>query len=316
MTMFTKRQVDSVSKKMLKTNENFNGFQIMRLKDYLKLFSEEINENMALKTRPKNTPYEILCLVDLNTDVNHTMSPERKRKLRKSGGARRRKVKEKYHYDNVFNRIHGYVILEDQQKNKNIPRSRIVLSLSLICSSSYSNKKGVGSLLMKTMIELAKKCEYTDIILEIANEYTGLEYDSDEEEEEYDNSDEEEEYIESESVNDELITLITKEFVRKNLRLNDGVAYYNICEGYIEDIIYSYLEDEYDIEDNSNNFVEFNKEEPGEHDYGGYWYNKGKRSTMQLFNFYEKFGFVEDGRVNYEWKSFTTDPAPSMILTL
>jgi len=303
---------------------NFNGFKIMRLKDFLKLFDDQIDDLFCLKNRNRSSPYDILCLVDMNDGVNHTMSPDRTKKLRNAGGAKRRKTKEKYHYVNVFNRIHGYIILEDQ-KNDNIPRNKKVMSLSLICSSYYSNKRGVGSILMDCMIKLGKESGYTDIILEVANEHTGSEYDSsDEEEEESDEesySEDSDEYNSDEEPDIELVNYgivekLGKEFLRKILRINDGVAYYNIGEDYITDIIHSYINDEYDFEDYSDSFIDFDIEEPGENDYGGFWYIKGKNSQKQLYNFYKKFGFVEDGRINYEWKAFTTDPFPSMVLSL
>jgi len=319
--MFTKKQVTTVSNIVLKKNMNFNGFKIMRLKDFLKLFDDQIDDLFCLKNRNRTSPYDILCLVDVDDCVNHTMSPDRTKKLQNAGGAKRRKTKEKYHYVNVFNRIHGYIILEDQ-KNDNIPRNKKVMSLSLICSSYYSNKRGVGSILMDCMIKLGKESGYTDIILEVANEHTGSEDDSSEEDEEYELSSEgtgEYDYGEvpdMELINYDIVEKISKEFFRKILRINGGVAYYNIDDDYISDIIHSYMNDEYDFEDYSDRFINFDIEEPGENDYGGFWYIKGKNSQKKLFDFYEKFGFVEDGRINYEWKAFTTNPFPSMVLSL
>jgi len=338
--MFTKEQVKKVSKEVLKDKTELKGFSIVRLNDFLKMSGEEIDEVMCLKHRNTSTPYEILCLVDFRDNVSDTMSIERRRKLSRSGGAKRRKIKEKYHYDNVFNRIHGYIILEEKKGYKDIPRDKTVVSLSLICSSYYSNKKGIGSILMESMIKLVKKSFYfTDIILEVANEYAGTEEDEESEdeeeyEEEYEESvesveSEDEEYdsgeesdevsIQIETVNTGLIQKISKEFIRKIMRMIAGNAYYNIGDDYIRDIIYSYIEDEgYDDEESHIKEVieEKTEKEIEEHGYGGYWYNKGKQSQIGLYKFYEKFGFVEDGRLNYEWNAFTTDPFPCMILEI
>ena len=329
--MFTKEQVKKVSKEVLKDHTGFKGFSIVRLNDFLKMSGEEIDEVMCLKHRNTSTPYEILCLVDFRDNVSNTMSTERRLKLNRSGGAKRRKIKEKYHYDNVFNRIHGYIILEEKKGYKDIPRDKTVVSLSLICSSYYSNKKGVGTILMESMIKLVKKSFYfTDIILEVANEYAGtedsdveeeLEESEESEDEEYDSGEESDEVsIQIETVNCGLIQKISREFIRKIVRMNDGIAYYNIGDDYISDIIYSYIEDEGYDEDEESYGKEYTEEKTEkyveEHGYGGYWYNKGKKSQIGLYKFYEKFGFVEDGRINNEWNVFTTDPFPSMILEL
>ncbi len=322
--LFTKNQVNRAFKKCLKEMPWFKGFELLRLKDFLARYSDSIDHEMVLKKNNKESPYDILCLVDTRENIYHTMSEERKKSFKKAWSSKRRKIRVKYHYDNIFNRIHGYLLLEDQHNNKNIPRDKKVLSLSLICSSYYSNMKGVGTLLMKSMISLAEICEYTDIILEVANEHAGSE-ESDEEsdesgEEESDESDEEESDEESdeeiwvETVNQPLIDCISKEFMRKILRISeDGSSHYSIGEDYIGDIIYSYIEDEYESECYEYEYKQVDLSEPGESEYGGYYYNKGKRARIELYRFYEKFGFIEDMDIHFKWKAFTTDPFPSMI---
>ena len=76
------------------------------------------------------------------------------------------------------------------------------------------------------------------------------------------------------------------------------------------------MNDEHDVEDYSDDFISFDQDNPGEYDYGGFYYKKGKESQIQLFQFYEKFGFTEMPEINYEWKLFTPDPFPTMILPL
>ena len=115
-----------------------------------KIYGQMRKTEREFKKKNKESPYEIICLVDRRAGVKHTMSDSRRRSLRRAGGAKRSRIKSKYHYENVTNRIHGFLLLEDLKKNKNIPESKKVLSLSLICSSYYSNMKGVGSFLMKS----------------------------------------------------------------------------------------------------------------------------------------------------------------------
>ena len=329
--MFTKKNVKNAQKIVLEKFPQFAGFQLLRLKEFLKLYSYEYD--MDLKKKNKVSPYEIICLVDTREDVHHTMSNIRRKNLQKVCGAKRRRIKNKYHYENVFNRIHGYLSLEDM-KHIDQPKGKKVFSLSLLCTSFYSNMKGVGTLLMETMIELGKNSKYTDIILEVANEHAGPESgeesseesseeeSSDEEEETYPDSDEEELYLseeesdEEEYINEELISRLGNEFYRKVMRLRDNTAYYNIDEDYIADIIESYIDDVYDIDSNEEDHKIIDLNEPGENDYGGYYYHKGKISQIGLFRFYEKFGFKEDGRIHYEWKAFSTYPFPTMILNL
>ena len=326
--MFTKSNLKKVKNCLLKKYSQFEGFEILTLKDFLRLYSKELGYDFQVKKRNTNTPYDIICLVDCRKKITSTMSPTRKKVCRKACRRHRNKLKKKYHYSNVFNRIHGFLSIEDQSNNDHIPEDNIVFSLSLICASSYSDKRGIGSYLMDTMIEVAKKSKYTDIILEIANEHTAKEESESEEDSEEDSEDEssEDEYdsdeeLEISEINEDISERLASEFLRKTFRLrkegNSISPYYNIEEEYIYDIICSYLNDEYDLENYFEyKFTPFNVNEPGEFDYGGYYYNKGKDSQIGLFRFYEKFGFKEDGTLNYEWKAFTTDPFPCMILTL
>jgi len=326
--MFSKSTVSKKQKKILKHFPQFDGFRILRLKDFMTLYKGEIYDSdyeFEIKKKNKESPYEILCLVDCRKGNLNTMRPEKRRQYRRAGVLRRRKMQRQYHYTNVFNRIHGYVALESLLQSEKIPKGKKAVSLSLICSSSFSNKKGIGSCLMEFMITICKT-KFTDIILEVANEFA-TEEDSDEESEEEDDYDEEydseEEEEESElcEINEEIVEKLGQEFLRKSLRQrinSDGhnEPYYNLGEEYIEDIIYSYMNDEYEVEDYSDDFISFDLDNPGEYDYGGFYYKKGKESQIQLFQFYEKFGFTEMPEINYEWKVFTPDPFPTMILPL
>ena len=187
--MFTKAETLKFSKRTIKNFKHLSGFEILRLKDFLKLYENDMNYDFSMKVRNYNSPYEIFCLVDTREGIVSCLSKDRKRMYRKSGSRRRRKMQHQYYYSNVFNRIHGYVMLENVLKN--IPDSKNIVSLSLICSSSYSNKKAIGSSLMNFTISICET-KFTDIVLEVANEFA--EGDDDENYEEKYETDYEEEY--------------------------------------------------------------------------------------------------------------------------
>ena len=314
--MFTKANVLKFSKKTLKKFKQFSGFEIIRLKDFLKYYQCEIEDmgyDFSMKYRNFHSPYEICCLVDRRENIISCFPPERKKVFRKASSRRRHRMKRQYYYENVFNRIHGYVMLESIPESGRLPDDMKIVSLSLICSSSYSDKKGVGSCLMNFTIDLCKT-KFSDIVLEVANEFADV---SDISDDESDEDSDEEEY---DDTNDEIVERLTSEFVRKSLRLrkSDGFVtpYFNVGEEYIENILYSYMNDEHDVYDYVNDFNTFDIENPGEYDYGGIHYQKGKTSQKVLFQFYEKFGFVEKPEINYQWKLYTPTPFPTMILSL
>tara|TARA_B100000035_G_scaffold312291_1_gene323442 strand:+ start:1498 stop:2454 length:957 start_codon:yes stop_codon:yes gene_type:complete len=318
--MFTKAEVRKHFNKTKKNFNQFQGFEILRLKDFLKFYEEKITEDYLFKVKQRNShsPYEILCLVDLREDIHDTMSKEKKKQYRNSGKIRRRRITRQYKYSNVFNRIHGFIALENMNGVRGIPNDKSVVSLSLICTSRFSNKKGVGSFLMETSVSLCKD-KFTDIILEVANEFASSQGSDDESDDEYDD---ESEYEESEIyyINEEIVNKISIEFYRKTMRLREEngklTTYFNISEEYIYGIIDSYMNDEHDTLDYYDDFPDFDLDEPGEYDYGGYFYHKGKESQIGLFRFYEKFGFKEVPEINYKWKIYTPDPFPTMMLSL
>ena len=126
------------------------------LEDFLDLYKEDIlahwdiSEWNDFETSSKLT---ITCMVDFNRRRLGTMSRDMLPAYKKYGKKRREKTRDKYFYDNPFNRIHGFIILEDMTDKKNIPKDKKVLCISYVCSSIYSNHKGVG----KILIEYAKK---------------------------------------------------------------------------------------------------------------------------------------------------------------
>ena len=122
--MFTKKNVLNISGKFIQKYPQFSGFEIMRLKDFIIKYSSEHDYIFDIKKKNKNSPYDIIVLVDVREDVTSTMSKYRKKICQRACRRRRNRIKDKYHYSNIFNRIHGFLTIEDQQKNENIPKTR------------------------------------------------------------------------------------------------------------------------------------------------------------------------------------------------
>ena len=299
-----------------------NGLALMTLRGFIRMYSEELEDyyDEDFGTGDKLIEYDdsfgsmVLCMVDNKED---NIPQDIKRKIRKAGKFRRDKLKHQWSYINPLNRIHGYVILEDI-----VLEDKKVVAISTICSSYFSRKKGIGSDLMMMTEAYAREMGYTDIILEVANEYAGYaefyneEDEEDEEEEEEDEEDEEEDEEEEGWFPDEnVLDILADEFWKKCMRKNQRQdAYYNIEKEYIYNSLHSYMyceeatKMEYDIKEYSD--------DPGEYEYGGFWYLKGMRSQLPLMNFYKKFGYVEDKEVHNDWGCFSNIPYPSMRLTL
>jgi len=263
----------------------------------------------------------ILCLVDNGQDH---LPDKIKKKIRKAGKFRRDKLKHQWSYVNPLNRIHGYAnLVHAKQTTGYIPEGKNVMSVSVVCASHFSEKRGIGSDLMKLSKEFAKFSGYTDIILEVANEYAG--YAAESEEEESDEEDEEEEEEEEEDSEDawipdeNVIDILSDEFWKKCMRKDKeddrDVVSYNIDKEYLEGCLSSYLY--YDSEQYMDKEkVSISSSEPGEFEYGGFWYKKGKQSKIRLMKFYEKMGYKEDPSVHTEWNCFSDIPYPSMRLEL
>ena len=95
--------------------------------------------------------------------------------------------------------------------------------------------------------------------------------------------------------------------------------YYNIDQEYIEAMLHGYFvgykdeneeneeyEDIYDlISESDDDTIE--PIEPGDCEYGGYWYKKAIESQSPLIAFYEKFGFEESKK---QRKYFGSTPYP------
>ena len=315
-----------------KNNRLKNGLYSVTLRDFLQKYSEELGdyygEDFGQDRYVGDFRYGdtiIFCLVDGEEDHLPT---DIKKKIRKAGKWRRDKLKHQWSYVNPLNRIHGYIILKDVT-NPNTPGK--TLSISTVCATHFTNKRGIGKHLMDLAKEYAEKMDYDDIILEVANEFAdeGIEDEEEEEEEEEEgifeeNEDEEEEedeyygcWFPDESVMDILGEEFWKKCMRKNKR---GIPYFNLEQEYIEDCIWDYL----NLEENSETDDLWigterrimDDDDPKEWEYGGFWYHKGKKSQERLMKFYEMHGYKEDSNVHTEWCCFSEIPYPTMRLRI
>ena len=215
----------------------------------------------------------IMCLVD--TGPGRNTSKRTSQSLRKAGLKRRQKIKHRYSYDNPMNRIHGFLIGE-KVTNSLIPSHNKIISLSLICSSVFSDKKGIGSDLMNRFLEQSKAKGYTDVILEVANEWSGVDVESEEEDETEEEEDEEEEEsdVDAWEPSEEVIDIISHEFWRKTMRKpTTNQPYYNVAEDYIRSLVSDYM---YDLEDDichtgTEPLSISDEDDPKDNEYGGFW---------------------------------------------
>ena len=193
----TTKGLDTVSLKMGKRS----GLVQMTLRDFIFRWKDELVEyyGSEFMTHEDNILYDtsvgdtiIFCLVDNDETVDH-LPEDVKKKIRKAGKWRRDKLRHQWSYVNPFNRIHGYIVLKDVTNERHKQKT---LSISTVCSTYFSKKKGIGSDLMDLAKDFAGATGYFDIVLEVANEYSGMDKESDEEysdEEESDEEDDEEE---------------------------------------------------------------------------------------------------------------------------
>ena len=280
----------------------------------------------------------ILCMVDNDENAEH-LPEETKKKIRKAGKWRRDKLKHQWSYINPMNRIHGYIILNDVST---AGRGRKTLSISAVCSTYFTKKKGIGSDLMDFAKEYATKMGCFDIVLEVANEYSGmgLDYSDDSDDtDDSDDSDDSDDYDDDDysddsddSDDEEWLTpwmpcesglaILSEELWKKCMRKNvGGNPQFNLEQEYIEDSIRDYMSADYNSGDASVPWEGTGKrvrsnDEPGETEYGGFWYHKGRNSQERLMKFYEKHGYTEEADVHFNWRCFSEIPYPTMRLEL
>ena len=246
-----------------------------------------------------------------------------KKKIRKSGKWRRNKLKHKWSYNNPLNRIHGYLILSDVT-NKSHPKK--TYAIDAVCSSFYTKAKGIGSDLIDLAKMFSNEMNAHDLVLEVANEYSGMGIESETEEEESDEEDSGEE-LEEEILwypDESTLDVISEEFWKKCMRRDKrGNPVYNLDKEYLSELLSKYFMAETSHEYNGLELWEGTekrvireKDDPGEDEYGGFWYRKGKKSQNRLMKFYEMHGFKEDSNIHTDWCCFSEVPYPTMRFTL
>ena len=162
-----------------------SSLDMVPLRDFLHEYGEELfnyygedfyvpgDEERWLDDGDVNSDTMILCMVDRSDGYKITKKDMRK-KVRKAGSQRRRKIKHRYSYVNPMNRIHGYIILKKENIQKYTEKK--ISSILAIATTTFSDKKGVGSDIMDLSIQLMKDCGYDDIILEASNDYAYVDW--------------------------------------------------------------------------------------------------------------------------------------------
>ena len=251
-----------------------------------------------------------------------------KKKMKKAGKWRRDKLKHQWSYYNPFNRIHGYIVLSDVTNQHHTKKT---YTIDAICSSFYTKAKGIGSDLMDLAKLFSEEVGAFDLILEVANEYSGIGHETDDEEEDEETDEEEDEETDEEEDEDDTwypdesaMSVIASEFWRKCMRLDDRKnPVYNLDKAYLSDLLEKYLmaetSHEYetgDLWEGTEKRVIKDKDEPEENEYGGFWYRRGKNSQSRLMKFYEMHGFKEYPEIHTDWCCFSKIPYPTMKYTL
>ena len=286
------------------------------LGEFMNLYHDQIQEYFLEDSsftewdELKDEKSEIICLVDVSVLKEHTMNSEMKKKYRKAGKLRREKLQEKFHYFNPLNRIHAYMVLEKAPGNTD---SR-TLAMNIICSSNYSDIKGVGGYTMQCLIKAAKTTGFTNLVLEVGNydaeEHPDILKAEEEAEEEYYDSEDDDSEEEEEDVNETLIDYLSEHLWKKSVRHKNGIPFYSFGEDYLRTIISEYFYNEY------SEYMEPTIVDDDEYGYGGFYFQKGVKNSQPLINYYKKYGFVEEPKVHREWKCFSSVPLPSFLLEL
>ena len=298
--------------------ESGSNLLFMNLPYFIESFKDEIDQfcefdnacrNIAYDIHFYSEKYVIYVLVDVSVRKKHTMNSSMRKKYRKCGKERRSRLDAKYSYvNNPFNRIHGYVIVEH---SPGLSDSH-TLAINAFCSSNFSDIKGIGSYMMKTLIAAAKETGYLDIVLEVGSDQMEERDSSDDEESDEECDEECDEESDDEYINRILGDNISEQLWKKSVRHNQGVPYYSFSKDYIRNIIEDYLNGE--LEETEQYIPEIVDDE--EYGYNGYYYHKSKRHSKKLMRYYEHFGFKEDAEVHHKLKCFSILPFPAMRLPL
>ena len=225
-----------------------DGLEVMSLRDFIHYFHEELgeyyDEDFGSGTGIKDSDYGstlIFCLVDTRKTrgggFSEFIPSHIKKKIKKAGKWRRDKLKYQWSYVNPLKRILGYIVVKDLT---NIHHTSKTLSLSCICSTTYTERRGIGGELMRVVQRYGEDAGYEDIILEVANEFSAQgmsdefweekegNYEDGEEDSEEEDS-EEEDWDEKWYPDECALEVLSYELWRKCMRKNErGIPYYNL----------------------------------------------------------------------------------------
>ena len=121
--------------------------------------------------------YDIIMLIDQRNIAYYASSAEIEKIKRAGGKKRKKRLMDRYTYDNPLNRIHGFVIYDKNPGPKKLNMGIRALSIEIIGSNPYCSMngfKGVGANLLLYMVILGKIHKFDKIILEIANDHAEL----------------------------------------------------------------------------------------------------------------------------------------------
>ena len=276
----------------------------------------------------------VFVLADLATNIDPTwVPPHIQKRCKRAGKLRRKKIRHQWAYENPMNRIHGFLVMKEVTNEQH---KKVTMCIDTICSTYFTTKKGIGSDLMELAKDFSKEVGAFDIVLEVANEFSGNGFtdedmeidsgtesdDSESEDEDCDDDDDDEDGDEIWYPDDDAMNILSEELWKKCMRRGDNGqnVYYNLEQEYIEAGLWNYLHCAHETEDTSNLWSGTEKriisDDPQDTEYGGFWYLKGKRSQEKLMKFYEIFGFKEDPQVHTDWCIFSEIPYPTMRLSL
>ena len=211
----------------------------------------------------------VFVLADLATNIDPTwVPPHIHKKIKKAGKLRRKKLRHQWAYINPLNRIHGFLIMKDVTNSQH---KKLTMCIDTICSSYFTDKRGIGSDLMELAKDFSVALGAYDIVLEVANEFsangfpeeetseeegdeTSDEDESDEEDEDESDEEEEETSDEEEDIwypDDNVMSILADEFWKKCMRKSkDGSkVYYNLDQEYIEAGMWNYFHCAHECED-------------------------------------------------------------------
>lgn len=308
------------------------GLRVLSLRSFISAWSSELtdyyDEYFGTWGSDENEFGDtiVFVLADLATNIDPTwVPPHIRKKLKRAGKLRRKKLRHQWAYKNPLNRIHGFLIMKEVS---NVHHEKLTMCIDTVCSSYFTNKRGIGSDLMELAKDFSKYLGASDIVLEVANEFSWNafpevpEESEEESEEESDEESEEESDEEEDEVwypDDNVMSILTDELWKKCMRKSeDGRrVYYNLDQEYIEAGLWNYFHCANDREEDklwkgTEKRTISDKDDPKDTEYGGFWYQKGKRSQEKLMKFYEKFGFKEDPEVYTDWCIFCEIPYPTM----